>query len=129
MKSLYYRVFLITLAVIFASSMLGLLASNIYYHTKLKPYNDKKLVSIAEQMKDFVEFNPEGMERYLRNAASLGYEIYVTDGQEESHFYGGGFREQDLDNQDIRFVLSGGTYHGVAQFPNKRSLPASLRTV
>ncbi|MDR9853644.1 HAMP domain-containing sensor histidine kinase [Paenibacillus sp. VCA1] len=119
MKSLYYRVFLITLAVIFASSVLGLLGSNIYYHMKLKPYNDKKLVSIAEQMKDFIEFNPDGMERYLRNAASLGYEIYVTDGQEESHFYGGAFREQDLDKQDIRFVLSGGIYHGVAQFPNK----------
>lgn len=119
MKTLYYRVFLITLAVIFASSMLGFLTSNIYYHMKLKPYNDEKLVSIAKQMKLFIESEPAGMERYLRNAAALGYEIYVTDGQEDSHFYGRSFRRQDLDKQDIALVLGGGVYHGVAQFPNK----------
>lgn len=119
MKSLYYRVFLITLAVIFASSMLGFLASNIHYHMKLKPYNDEKLVSIAENMKNFIEFNPSGMGLYLRNAAALGYEIYVTDGQAESHFYGSKFRAHDLEKQDIKLVLDGGIYHGVAQFPNK----------
>lgn len=119
MKTLYYRVFLITLAVIFASSMLGFLASNIYYHWKLKPYNDEKLVSIAEQMKKFIESEPAGMERYLRHAASLGYELYVTDGEEDSRFYGRSFREHDLDKQDVALVLSGGVYHGVARFPNK----------
>ncbi|MBD3920377.1 HAMP domain-containing histidine kinase [Paenibacillus sp. PR3] len=119
MKSLYYRVFLITLAVIFASSVLGFLASNIYYHVKLKPYNDEKLVAIAEHMQNYIESDPAGMESYLRNAAELGYEIYVTDGQSDSQFYGRNFREQDLDKQDIGLVLGGGTYHGVAQFPNK----------
>ncbi|AZN38833.1 sensor histidine kinase [Paenibacillus albus] len=119
MKSLYSRVFLIILAVILASSMLGFLASNIYYHIKLKPFNDEKLVSIAEHMKNFIESDPADMERYLGNAAALGYEIYVTDGQEESRFYGRVFREQNLDKQDIRSVLGGSIYHGVAQFPNK----------
>ncbi|MBB3108075.1 signal transduction histidine kinase [Paenibacillus phyllosphaerae] len=119
MKSLYYRVFLITLAVILASSILGFLASNTYYHMKLKPYNDEKLVSIAEDMKEFIEVEPTSMERYLRNAAALGYEIYVTDGQGESHFFGRSFRRQDLDKQDIALVLGGGVYHGVARFPNK----------
>ncbi|REE78662.1 signal transduction histidine kinase [Paenibacillus taihuensis] len=119
MKSLYYRVFLITLAVIFVSSMLGFLASNSYYHIKLKPYNDGKLISIAEQMKSFIESDPADMERYLRNAASLGYEIYVTDGQGDSHFYGKSFRERDLDKEDIQLVLGGDIYHGVAKFPNK----------
>lgn len=119
MKTLYYRVFLIALAVILASSVLGFLASNYYYHIKLKPYNDKKLVSIAEQMKGFIEAEPAGMERYLRHAADLGYEIYLTDGQGESHFYGRSFRVQDLNEQDIDRVLGGGVYHGVAQFPNK----------
>lgn len=119
MKSLYSRVFLILLAVIIASSMLGFLASNIYYHIKLKPYNDEKLVSIAGHMKSFIESDPSDMVRYLDNAAALGYEIYVTDGQEESRFYGKSFRGQNLDRQDIRLVLEGGIYHGVAQFPNK----------
>ncbi len=119
MTSLYSRVFLITLAVIFISSMLGFLASNSYYHMKLKPYNDKKLVSIAEDMKEFMEAEPIDMERYLRNAAALGYEIYVTDGLEESHFFGRSFRRLDLDKRDIALVLGGDIYHGVARFPNK----------
>ncbi|RAP74215.1 sensor histidine kinase [Paenibacillus montanisoli] len=119
MKSLYFRVFLITLAVILASSMLGFLTSNIYYHIKLKPYNDEKLVGIAEQMKLFIESEPDAMERYLQNAASLGYEIYVTDGQGEAHFYGQRFRQQDLDKQIVAHVLNGDVYHGVAQFPNE----------
>lgn len=119
MRSLYYRVFLITLAVIFISSMLGFLASNIYYHVKLKPYNDEKLVSIAKHMQSYIESDPAGMGPYLRNAAELGYEIYVTDGKEQSDYYGRSFRDQDLDKQDIALVLGGGIYHGVAQFPNK----------
>ncbi|WP_135553451.1 sensor histidine kinase [Paenibacillus cymbidii] len=119
MKTLYSRVLLITLAVIFASSMLGFFASNIYYHVKLKPYNDGKLVSIAEEMKRFIEAEPAGMDRYLRNAAALGYEIYVTDGKADNQFYGKSFRQQDLDERDVALVIGGGVYHGVAQFPNK----------
>lgn len=119
MKSLYSRVFLITLLVIAASSLLGFLLSNMYYHIQLKPYNDKKLIGIAEQMKAYIEAEPADMERYLHHAASLGYEMYVTDGSDEGRFYGRSFREKDLDPKSIRLVLDGGIYHGVAQFPNK----------
>ncbi|WP_435166555.1 ATP-binding protein [Paenibacillus glycanilyticus] len=119
MKSLYFRVFLITAAVILVSSVIGFLVSNLYYHMKLKSFNDEKLVGIARQMKSFIETEPAGMERYLQNAASLGYEIYLTDGQGESHFYGRSFREQDLDQRAVALVLGGEVYHGVAQFPNK----------
>jgi Signal transduction histidine kinase len=119
MKSLYFRVFLITAAVILVSSIMGFLASNSYYHIKLKSYNDEKLVGIADQMKSFIETEPAGMDRYLQNAAALGYEIYVTDGQRESRYYGRSFREQDLNEQAVALVLGGGVYHGVAQFPNK----------
>lgn len=121
MRSLYFRVFLITVAVIFASSMLGFLLSNTYYHVKLKPYNDEKLVAIAEQMKQFVEQAPSGigMDQYLHNAAALGYEIYMTDGQGDDRFYGREFRVKDLDETTRDQVLGGEVYHGVALFPNK----------
>ena len=81
MRTLYVRVFLITIAVIVVSGMLGFLLSNIYYHAKLKSFNDEKLVGIAMQMKQFVEREPDMMQPYLDNAAALGYEIYVTDGK------------------------------------------------
>ncbi|QHT59415.1 HAMP domain-containing histidine kinase [Paenibacillus lycopersici] len=119
MRSLYFRVFLMTMAVILASSVIGFLISNAYYHAKLKPYNDEKLVGIGEQMKRFIEADPGGMDRYLRNAAALGYQIYVTDGLGDAHFYGRSFRELDLKKPEIELVLHGGTYHGVKRFPNK----------
>ncbi|MGO4272035.1 histidine kinase dimerization/phospho-acceptor domain-containing protein, partial [Paenibacillus sp. TAF58] len=119
MRSLYFRVFLMTLAVIFASSMLGFFLSNTYYHVKLKPFNDEKLVIIAEQMKQFVEKEPYSMDHYLQNAAALGYEIYLTDAQGDDRFYGRNFRQHDLDEHAKDLVLGGSLYHGVARFPNK----------
>ncbi|PYE47828.1 HAMP domain-containing histidine kinase [Paenibacillus barcinonensis] len=119
MRTLYVRIFLITVAVIVTSSLLGFLFSNIYYHAKLKTFNDEKLVGIAMDMKRFAEEKPETLERYLQNAAALGYEIYVTNGQGSDRFYGREFREKDLDPQAVRQVLGGEVYHGVAQFPSK----------
>ncbi|MBU5673807.1 sensor histidine kinase [Paenibacillus brevis] len=119
MRSLYSRVFLITVAVILASSLLGFIISNVYYHIQLKSFNDQKLVTIAEQIKEYAEDDPERMEDYLHNAAALGYEIYLTNAQGEDRFFGSEFRKQDLSRQAIDQVLNGEVYHGVAQFPNK----------
>lgn len=119
MKSLYSRVFLITLIVIVVSSTLGFLASNMYYHVKLKPFNDEKLVGIASQMKRFLENEPADVDAYLQNAAALGYQIYLTDGDKDDGYYGRSFRKMDLSESTISGVLQGDIYHGVAQFPNK----------
>ncbi|WP_152404231.1 sensor histidine kinase [Paenibacillus cellulositrophicus] len=119
MKSLYSRVFLITLIVIVVSSTLGFLASNMYYHVKLKPFNDEKLVGIASQMKRFLENEPADVDAYLQNAAALGYQIYLTDGDNDDRYYGRSFRKMDLGESTISEVLQGDVYHGVAQFPNK----------
>lgn len=119
MRSLYVRVFLATIVVILISGIVGFLLSNAYYHVKLKPYNDEKLTGIAERMKGFVEMKPEAMDAYLQNAAALGYEIYLTDGQGDQRFYGHEFRERDLDKRAVDLVLGGSSYHGVARFPNK----------
>ncbi|MZQ86273.1 HAMP domain-containing protein [Paenibacillus sp. 5J-6] len=119
MKSLYSRVFLITLAVIIVSSIIGFLGSNLYYHVKLKPYNDEKLIGIVEQMKQYAEKQPDDIDRYLQNAAALGYQLFLTDGQGSDTYYGREFREHDLDDHVKASVLSGKLYHGVADFPNK----------
>jgi signal transduction histidine kinase len=108
-------------AVIIVSSVLGFFFSNIYYHAKLKDFNDEKLVGIAMEMKKFAEeqSKPGTVEQYLHNAAALGYEIYVTDGQGDDQFYGREFREKDLDRQAVCLVLGGDVYHGVAEFPSQ----------
>ncbi|KQO10763.1 sensor histidine kinase [Paenibacillus sp. Leaf72] len=119
MKSLYSRVFLVAMAAIIGSSLLGFLVSNLYYHNKLKPYNDAKLTSIALQMQQFAEAQPELATAYFANAAELGYEILLADGQEEELFFGRAFREKELADDVLSSVLAGGQYHGIAEFPNQ----------
>ncbi|WP_223067907.1 sensor histidine kinase [Paenibacillus caui] len=117
MKSLYVRICLMTLATIIISSFLGFIVSNVYYHMKLKPYNDRKLTRMVQDMQRFMERNAGETDEYLRNIGSLGYEIYLTDGRGEDRFYGARFRLQDLAAENIRLVLQGQAYHGVAEFP------------
>lgn len=119
MRSLYSRVFFMTIAVIVASSLLGFLGSNLYYHVKLKPENNEKLLHITKEIKAYLEQASPDMDVYLEHAAAIGYEIYVTDGQGYEKFFGRPFRVQDLNKNHINMVMEGDTYHGVAQFPNK----------
>lgn len=118
MRSLYYRVFLITIATVMVSSLLGFLVSNIYYHAKLKPYNDQKLVTMAASMKGFAEAHPDLSNPYFKSAASLGYEMILISEQGVERAYGSSFREKDLAEDSIKLVLSGQVYHGVSNFPN-----------
>lgn len=119
MRSLYFRVFLITIYTIAVSSLLGFYISNVYYHWQLKPYNDKKLVQVAQNIRLHVELYPDFMEAYLHNAASLGYQLYLVDEQHNGSFYGAAFRDIRLDAGAERAVLAGGTYHGVGDYPSK----------
>lgn len=119
MKSLYLRNLMVTLATIIISSFLGFLVSNIYYHTQLKPLNDEKLITVAENLRGFIEANPHLRDAYFESSAAMGYEIYLADDRGNERFYGRAFRELDLTESALQSVLDGTTYHGVAQFPNK----------
>ncbi|WP_058304482.1 sensor histidine kinase [Gorillibacterium timonense] len=119
MKSLYSRVFLITICTVLFSSLFAFLISNIYYHIKLKPYNDEKLTSITETIQQYAEKHPEDLTEYLQNSAALGYEMYLVDAKGNGRFFGSPFRNANLPQEIIASVLAGEIYHGVAQFPNK----------
>jgi signal transduction histidine kinase len=119
MRSLYLRNLMVTLATIIISSFLGFLVSNIYYHIQLKPLNDEKLITVAENLQTFIEANPQLRDTYFDSSAAMGYEIYLADDQGNERFYGSAFRELDLTKSALQSVLNGTTYHGVAQFPNK----------
>jgi signal transduction histidine kinase len=119
MKSLYLRNLMVTLSTIIVSSFLGFLVSNIYYHIELKPLNDEKLITLAENLQTFIEANPHLRDTYLDSSAAMGYQIYLADDQGNEQFYGNAFRDLDLTDSALLSVLNGVTYHGVAQFPNK----------
>lgn len=117
MRSLYFRVFVITIYTITLSSLLGFVVSNMYYHWKLKPYNDAKLTGIAGHIREFAQRNPELLQSYLQNAADLGYQLYLYGEDGTGTFYGGAFRRRELPQAVVDEVLAGGQYHGVARFP------------
>ncbi len=119
MKSLYIRMCLIFCSVIIVSSVLGFLMSNMYYHIKLKPVNDTKLTEMALQLQTFNELHPESVDDYLQSVATLGYKIYLSNGEGDERFFGHPFRELDLEKGQLQKVLDGEVYHGVANFPNK----------
>src|SRR5690242_1507613 len=96
MRSLYFRVFVITIYTITLSSLLGFIVSNVYYHWKLKPYNDAKLSGIAGHIREFAQRNPELLHEYLQNAADLGYQLYVYSDEGRGTFYGSPFRKPEL---------------------------------
>ncbi len=119
MRSLYFRVFLITLYTLAISSFLGFYVANVYYHWSLKPYQDTKLFTIANQVKSHVEQHPESMGDMLLTVAAMGYQLYLYDEQGNDLFFGRGFEKEDLTDDTKKSVLHGKEYHGIADYPNR----------
>ncbi len=107
-----------TIFVMIFSGLVSFLISNIYYHYKLKPYNDQKLTRMANEVKSFYEKNPSlTIQDYLENVGDLGYQVLLVDENEKQTFYGGSFKKSQLDGTFIESVLNGKVYHGIAQYP------------
>ncbi|UQZ36617.1 sensor histidine kinase [Paenibacillus sp. PK3_47] len=119
MKSLYIRMCVIFCSVILISSVLGFLASNLYYQSQIKPKNDAKLTEMAAGLQQFIQDHPGTVEEYLLSTASLGYKMYLSNGRGNETFYGLPFRKNDLQEGVLEQVLAGGIYHGVAEFPSQ----------
>ncbi|EOV8884750.1 sensor histidine kinase [Listeria innocua] len=117
MKSLYSRIVVTMLVVILSSSLLGFFFANIYYQIKLKPFNDEKTAKIAQEVQQFYQSNASiSLKEYLENVGELGYKLYLTDGKDQSSYFGGAFRKKDLPNKTVQQVLAGETYHGIDTF-------------
>ncbi|TVX88078.1 sensor histidine kinase [Paenibacillus agilis] len=118
MRSIYFRVVIITVYTITISSSVGFYIANAYYHGVLKPYNDAKLFKAADMIRNFIGKNPDMMGDYLHHTAALGYQLYVHDEQGNDYFYGGSFHKLDLPSSVRESVLAGNEYHGIAEYPN-----------
>ncbi|WP_231576477.1 sensor histidine kinase [Paenibacillus sp. FSL R7-0331] len=117
MKSMYVRMCLLFCSMIVMSSVLGFLVSNLYYQARIKPQNDAKLTKMAIGMQQFIQDHPDSAGEYLLSTASVGYKLYLTNGEGEERFYGLPFRSNDLPADKLQLVLDGNVYHGVADFP------------
>src|SRR5699024_798685 len=89
-----------------------------------KPYNDEKNTKISLDIADYVE-NEKGihLERYLKNIANVGYQLFLIDKDGNETFYGNPFREKSLSYRTINLVLDDEVYHGIADCQHE-----SLRT-
>ncbi|AIQ18169.1 membrane protein [Paenibacillus sp. FSL H7-0357] len=119
MKSLYVRMSVLFCSIILISSFMGFFASNFYYQVKIKPQNDAKLTKMAIGLQQFVQDHPDAVGEYLLSTASLGYKLYLSNGQGDEKFYGLPFRKNDLGEEVLQNVLAGEVYHGVAEFPSQ----------
>lgn len=119
MRSLYFRVFLITLYTIAISGFLGFYVANVYYHWSLKPYQDTKLFGIVNHIKFQIERHPDAMGDLLLASAAMGYQLYLYDEKGNDLFYGRAFGKEDLSDEVKQSVLRGEEYHGIADYPNK----------
>ncbi|MEN1967982.1 HAMP domain-containing sensor histidine kinase [Lentibacillus sp. N15] len=120
MRTLYVRIIVVTMVIMIVSSIIAFVATNVYYHFILKPENDQKVTDIAHDIVAVFEENKDSdLDHYLENMSELGYAFYVIDEDGQRHHYGIRFDNTDLRATDIRAVLNGSTYHGIAQYPWK----------
>ena len=119
MKTLYSKFVVTTIVIMIGSLCLGFLMTNTYYHRVIKEQNDAKNVKIAQDIVQYIEqAMPSDLDNYLKTLGEIGYQIYVTTGEEE-HYYGGEYRDKTLSQSVVQRVLDGEVYQGMRDFPNK----------
>ncbi|MGG2075848.1 HAMP domain-containing sensor histidine kinase [Lysinibacillus irui] len=119
MKTLYSKFVVTTMLVMIGSLCIGFLATNTYYHQVVKEKNDAKNVTIAQDIAQYIESaKPEDLDHYLMTLGKVGYQIYVTSG-EEGQFFGGEYRDKTLSASVVERVLNGEVYHGMRDFPKE----------
>lgn len=118
MRNLYHRIVAVTVIVMVLSTTFAFFASNLYYQFNLKPFNDRKITAVAEQVKIFYEEKSDvELEVYLNHLGQLGYQFYLIEQNGEVASFGESFRDTALKPEVIQNVLSGSIYHGIAGFP------------
>ncbi|WP_062350500.1 sensor histidine kinase [Bacillus kwashiorkori] len=119
MKSLYSKFVIITLLMMFCSSMIAFVIANIHYQAILKPYNDEKNTDVALNVASFLQNNPDiNMTAYFHNLAETGYQVYIVSEKDEVQTFGAPFRNHEIRDDIKEQVLNGKIYHGIANFPH-----------
>src|SRR5699024_1032526 len=120
MRTLYVRIFLITIAIMIASALFAFIASNVYYHQYLKPENDKKMTNIAKNAVAIYEANNyESTDAYFSALTNLGYQFYLIDQDGNEKMYGNPFRVKEIPEKEVEKVFNGEMYHGIRENPWK----------
>ncbi|MBU5441270.1 cell wall metabolism sensor histidine kinase WalK [Paenibacillus sp. MSJ-34] len=114
MRTLYFRIVVTFVLIAIVSSMLALLLTNVYYMSYMKSYHEQKIWNIGKEIRTLFEQTPNlDLDNYLAHVANMGFQIYAVDERMEGAFYGAPFKHKQFEQEQIRRVLAGETYHGM----------------
>ncbi|CAM4094887.1 sensor histidine kinase [Lederbergia lenta] len=116
MKSLYFRIVATFALVALVSGIIAFLFSNLYYHSKLKDFNEKKILEISREIAYLHEHNELPMDEFLTSVANMNFQLYLVDENLQGTQYGDRFRNYDLEENIIKSILHGNTYYGISDF-------------
>jgi len=115
-RTLYVRIVMIFLLITFLGVILALIVTNFYYLGHIRDSNEKKIMSIGEDIRSLYEQNPNmELGSYLTHIANLGYQIYAVDSDLNGTYYGTPFKHKQFNGEHIKHVLQGGVYNGIKQ--------------
>lgn len=113
-KSLYSRIAIYTITVMLISALLSFLLTNVYYHVKLKPSNDAKIMQTLKQARSYQDtLSAEQTDHYFKYLGDMNYQVMTVNQSGDKHYYGESFRKDNVSQKDINHVLSGRDYHGI----------------
>ncbi|WP_145459226.1 HAMP domain-containing sensor histidine kinase [Staphylococcus pettenkoferi] len=113
-KSLYSRIAIYTITVMLISALLSFLLTNVYYHVKLKPSNDAKIMQTLKQARSYQDtLSAEQTDHYFKHLGDMNYQVMTVNQNGDKHYYGERFRKDNVSQKDINHVLSGRDYHGI----------------
>ncbi|MDR5001597.1 sensor histidine kinase [Brevibacillus parabrevis] len=117
MRSLYFRVVLMFVAIVIISGTLGFLLANEYYQRNMRTYNEQKITRIGQQIIDLYEHNAASMDlpAFMTHVANLNFQLYLVDENGQVQTFGAPFRDQQIEPQIVQKVLAGETYRGIAE--------------
>ncbi|KZE49033.1 hypothetical protein AV540_15780 [Brevibacillus parabrevis] len=117
MRSLYFRVVLMFVAIVIISGTLGFLLANEYYQRNMRTYNEQKITRIGQQIVDLYEHNAASMDlpAFMTHVANLNFQLYLVDENGQVQTFGAPFRDQQIEPQIVQKVLAGETYRGIAE--------------
>src|SRR5690625_4944359 len=118
MQTLYVRIFMTTLFIMFVSAFIGFLLTNLFYHFNLKPKNDEKTTEIAESVVNIYEQSDhEDIHQYLASMAHLGYTFILFEEEHRAKTYGVPIDVQKIPDGVAASVFAGEVYHGIRDYP------------
>src|SRR5699024_2031634 len=127
-RTLYARIFAITIAIMFASSLIAFVATNVYYHVHLKPINDQKVTHIIQNTVSIYEQSAhQAIDEYLSTLTDLGYQFSLVDQKGNGRCSGNPSGIVTLDQTQIERVLDGEVYRGIANYPWRLFITGFLR--